>query len=415
MTISTPNIVPPMSANPVSVEGDGYRSAVKRTAFYKKMKEHDRVNEWHRWKDYTVPTVLECPTLEYFAIRNSASIFDISPMSKYRIKGPDALAFINRLVPRDMTKIKVGRVAYTIWCDDQGQVIDDGTLFRLAEDDYRLCAQERQLEILKRNAIGFDVEFFEETDDVAGLSFQGPVTCAILKNMGFKDVETLKLFDLRVFDFEGGDILISRSGFTGDLGYELFVKPDQAEALWDAIFEAGKNYNVRPIGGQALEMARIEAGFIQAGVDFMPSTETIRPGHTRSPFELGLDWLVNLDKDCVFNGRRALQREKEQGSRYRFVRLDVSGNKPACNAYLFDRENGKNIGAVSCATWAPSAKKNIALGYVNMPHGKVGDQVWAEIYYQKELKWNKRWAKCTVVDGPFWDPPRKRQTPPANC
>jgi aminomethyltransferase len=391
---------------------DHYKVAVKKTPFYNKIKALDFVNQWHRWQEYTVPDVLENVTFEYFAIRNSASVFDITPMSKYRIKGPDALAFMNRLLPRDMTKIRVGRVAYTVWCDDEGMVLDDGTVFRVSENEYWLCAQERQLEILKRNAIGFDIEFSEITDDVAALSFQGPVTCKILKNAGFKEVETMKMFDLRFFDYPGGEIMISRTGYTGDLGYELWVKNDQAEAIWDTLFEAGKNHNVRAIGLDALEIARVEAGLIAAGVEFSPANETIRPGHAKSPYELGLGWLVKLDKGVTFNGRRALQKEKENGPRYRFVKLDVEGNKTAADSYLFDAENGKNIGYVSSAGWAPTAKKNVALGFVDMPHGKVGDTIWAEIYYQNELKWNKRWAKCTVMGEPAWNPPRKTLTPP---
>lgn len=389
-----------------------WKSAVKYSPFYNKIKEHDYVNKWHRWAEYTTPDMLEDPTIEYFAIRNSASIFDITPMSKYRIKGPEALDFMNRLLPRDMTKIRVGRVAYTVWCDDEGMVCDDGTVFRVAEDEYLLCAQERQLEILRRNAIGMDVEYSEVTDEVAAISFQGPCTCKILKNMGFKNVETMKMFDVRYFDFPDGEIMISRTGYTGDLGYEIWTKNEQAEPLWDAIYAAGKDYAIRPIGGDALEIARIEAGLIAANVDFSPANETVRAGHAKSPYELGLDWLVKLDKGAVFNGRRALKKEKENGSRYRFVRLDVEGNKPAHNAYLFDKEDGKNIGYVSSAAWAPSAKTNVGLGFVDMPHGEVGDIVWAEIYYQKELKWNRRWAKCTVMAGPAWNPPRKTLTPP---
>jgi aminomethyltransferase len=391
-----------------------FHSAVRTTPFYNKQKEMDYVNQWHRWKGYTVPDVLENVTVEYFAIRNSASVFDLTPMSKYRVKGPDALNFMNRLLPRDMTKLRTGRVGYTVWCDDEGMVIDDGTVFRVAEDEYWLCAQERQLEILKRNAIGFDIEYAEITEEVAALSFQGPVTCKILKNAGFKGVEAMKMFDLRFFDFPGGEIMISRSGYTGDLGYELWVKNDQAEAIWDTLFEAGEKYDIRPIGGDALEIARIEAGLLAAEVEFAPANLTVRHGHAKSPYELGLGWLVKLDKGVAFNGRRALKEEKENGSRYRFVKLDVEGNKPASNAYLFDRENGKNIGYVSSAAWAPSAKMNAALGFVDMPHGKVGDVIWAEIYYQKELKWNKRWAKCTVMKDAAWNPPRKTLTPPAD-
>lgn len=395
-----------------TIPKEHFHSAVKKTPFYEKIKAHDLINTWHRWGEYTVPSCLDNVTFEYFSIRNSASVFDITPMSKYRIKGKDALDFMNRLLPRDMTKLKVGRVGYTVWCDDEGMVIDDGTVFRVDENEYLLCSQERQFEVLKRNALGMDITFEEITDDIAALSFQGPLTCKILKNAGFQGIETMKMFDLKHFPFMGTQIMISRTGFTGDLGYELWVQPNQAEALWDALFEAGKNYDIRPIGGHALEIARIEAGLLVAAHDFSPANQTVRPGHAKSPYELGLGWLVKLDKGVVFNGRRALTKEKANGSRYRFVKLDVEGNKPAKDSYLYNAENGKNIGYVSSAAWGPSAKKNIALGFVDIPHGKVGDILWAEIYYKKELKWRRRWAKCTVVNDPFWNPPRKTQTPP---
>jgi aminomethyltransferase len=391
-----------------------FHSAVRTTPFFEKQKAMDFVNTWHRWQGYTVPSVLENVKVEYFAIRNSASVFDITPMSKYRICGPDALDFMNRLLPRDMTKLRVGRVAYTVWCDDDGMVIDDGTVFRVGDDEYWLCAQERQMETLKRNAIGFDVACSEITDEIAALSFQGPVTCKILKNAGFAGIETMKMFDLRFFEFPGGEIMISRTGYTGDLGYEIWVKNQQAEPLWDALFDAGKNYDVRAIGGDALEVARVEAGLLAAQIEFSPANETVRHGHAKSPYELGLGWLVKLDKGVAFNGRRALIEENKNGSRYRFVRLDVEGNKTACNAFLFDKKNGKTIGHVSSTAWAPSAKKNVALGFVDMPHGQSGDQIWAEIYYQKELRWKKRWARCTVMPGPAWNPARKTLTPPAD-
>ena len=389
-----------------------YRETVRKSAFYESLKERDHTNTWYRWKEYTAPSELYDVGFEYFAIRNASSVFDVSPMSKYRITGPDAQAMLNRFITRDLRKIGVGRVAYTVWCNDEGQIIDDGTIFRLGENDYRLCAQERQLDALNRNALGFDVEVREETDDVAALSLQGPVSYAILRNMGLSGVENLKLFGIAYFPFDGTELMVSRTGFTGDLGYELWIDPKHAKALWDAIFKAGEHYALRAIGADALDIARIEAGFVQAGVDFVPASEAIRPGVTRSPFELGMDWLVSFDKG-PFNGRRALLKEKEKGSRYRFVRLDIEGNKPAESSYIYaDKKGNHHIGAVTSAVWSPSAKKNIALGYVEMPHGKVGDIVYAEIYYQKELKWRKIWAKCTVVDGPFWDPPRKRANPP---
>lgn len=389
-----------------------YKETLRKSAFHDAMLERDEVNRWYRWKEYTAPAELNNVGFEYFAIRNSASIFDVSPMSKYRITGPDALTMLNRFITRDLRKIRVGRIGYTVWCNDEGQIIDDGTIFRFGENDFRLCSQERQLDALTRNSIGFDVTVREETDDIAALALQGPVSAQILRNMGIKEVDSLKLFGMIDVPFKDTNLLVSRTGFTGDLGYELWIDPAHARKLWDSLFEAADNYALRAIGLDALEIARIEAGFVLPNIDFIPASEAVRPGVSRSPFELGMDWLVSFDKG-VFNGRRALLKERQEGSRYRFVRLDVEGNKPANSSYLFSKKTGgKHIGAVTSSVWSPSAKKNIALGYVDMPHGKVGDTIYAEVYYQKELEWHKVWAACTVVDGPFWNPPRKRATPP---
>jgi aminomethyltransferase len=204
--------------------------------------------------------------------------------------------------------------------------------------------------------------------------------------------------------------MVSRTGYTGDLGYELWIDPDHAELLWDRLFAAGELHGIRPIGSEALELLRVEAGFILAGVDFLPANEAIRPGHTRSPFELNLGWLVDFSKP-VFNGRKALLAEQARGSRFRLVKLDIDGNKPAHHSYIFTRR-GKFAGTVTSAMWSPSAKANIALASLEMPHGKPGEELVAEIYYQRELKWNKVNAPCRVVEPVFFDPPRKRQTPP---
>lgn len=263
-------------------------------------------------------------------------------------------------------------------------------------------------------AIGFDVEIVDETHDVAALAVQGPTTWSILNNMGLKGLEELKMFDLRHFDFEGTEMMVSRTGFTGDLGYELWIDPAKAEALWDALFEAGKDYAMRAIGVHALEQARIEAGLLAAYQDFLPSNATVRTGHTRSPLELGLGWLVDFKKPN-FNGRRALAEEKRNGSKWRLVRLDIEGNKIANASYIFanPKLSGGNIGFVTSATWSPVCKQNIALGTVRAPHGEVGSNVWVEIYYQRELHWNREVARATVVDKPFWMPPRRSATPPA--
>ena len=384
-----------------------------KTPFYSRLQKLDTVNEWHEWKGYSSANSLYCADMEYFAIRNSTAVFDLTPMTKYRITGPDVLDYLNRLVTRDMAKIRPGRVAYAVWCDDQGQVIDDGTIFHLREGEYRLCSQERHFAWLTAAAIGFEVTITHETGDVAALAVQGPTSFSVLNKMGLEGLETLKPFGLTHFDFQGTELMVSRTGFTADLGYELWIDPDKAEALWDALFDAGKLFGIRAIGTHALEMARIEAGFLAAYMEFLPADESVRTGRSRSPLELGLGWLVDFKKPN-FNGRRALAEEKRNGSTWQLVKLDIEGNKPAHNSYIFAKEkaNRSEIGFITSAAWSPICKQNIAIGTVRAPHGKPGDTVWVEIYYQREMHWNRRMAKAMVVDKPFWFPPRRGATPP---
>ncbi len=381
--------------------------------FYSRLKAMDTVNEWHQWKGFTAANELYCAETEYFAIRNATAVFDLTPMTKYRIKGPDALEYLNRLVTRDMSKVAPGRVAYAVWCDDQGQVIDDGTIFHLREGEYRLCSQERHFAWMQQATIGFDVDVTHETEDVAALAVQGPTSFSVLSQMGVPGLDELRPFGLMHVNFEGAELMISRTGFTGDLGYELWIDPEKAGDLWDALFEAGKLHGIRPIGTIALNMARLEAGYIAVYDDFLPADETVRTGRSRSPFELGLDWLVDFKKP-VFNGRRALAEEQRRGSTWRLVKLDIEGNKPAHNAYVFPREkrNRGDIGFITSAMWSPVCKQNIALGSVRTPYGKPGDTLWVEIFYQREMHWSRKMARATVVDKPFWFPPRRGATPP---
>jgi aminomethyltransferase len=384
-----------------------------RSPFYSRISALDTVNEWHEWKGYSSANALYCDEMEYFAIRNATAVFDLTPMTKYRISGPGAPGYINRLVTRDMNKIKPGRVAYAVWCDDRGQVIDDGTIFHLKEGEYRLCSQERHFAWLQAAAIGFDVSIVLETGEIAALAVQGPTSFSVLSRMGLSDLGELKPFGLMHFDFDGAELMVSRTGYTGDLGYELWIQADKAELLWDSLFEAGKLHGIRAIGTNALELARIEAGYLAAYEDFLPADTTVRNGRTRSPFELGMSWLVDFKKPN-FNGRRALAEEKRQGSKWRLVKLDIEGNKAAHHSYIFAKEKGnrKEIGFVTSAAWSPVCKQNIAIGTVRMPHGEVGSTVWVEIYYQREMHWSRAMAKATVVDKPFWFPPRRSKTPP---
>lgn len=391
---------------------DHFRNHVYPSPFHLRQKEANKLKEWSRWADYlSVPAYYDA-SLEYFAARNSCAVFDLTPMIKHRVSGPDALAYLNRLVTRDVSKLKPGRVGYSVWCTDEGQVIDDGTIFHLREGVYRVCSQEHQLDWFLTSAFGFNVAVVDETHDVAALALQGPTSCAVLKKLGLTGIENLTPFGLRTFPFAGTELTVSRTGYTGDLGYELWIDPDHAETLWDRLFAAGQHHGIQAMGSQALDMLRIEAGFILAGVDFLPAQQAVRPSHTRSPFELGLDWLVDFRKP-VFNGRRALLAEKERGSRYTLVKLDIDGNKVARDSYVYTRER-KYAGTVTSAMWSPSAKASIALATLQAPHGKPGEELLVEIYYKRELKWSRVMAPCRVVQEVFWNPPRRRQTPPAD-
>ena len=378
------------------------------TPFHSRVEAMCDVNDWGNWMGYTTPNAYFDVELEYFAIRSTTGVFDLSPMNKYRITGPDAEAYLNRMVTRDVSKIRVNRVGYAVWCNDAGEVMDDGTIFRLGKDDFRLCSYQRADEWLDWCKLGFNVSISNETEDIAALAVQGPTSCTVLSLLGLENLNQLKPFGIAYYTFNGAPLMVSRTGFTGDLGYEVWTAPEHAEALWDQLFELGRDYLIKPIGSYALDIARIEAGFLQAHVDFVPAEEVVRPGRARSPLELGLEWLVDFKKP-LFNGRSALLQEKAKGSRYRFALLDVEGNKPAHHSFIL--KGDQQVGTVTSAAWCPTAKSNLAYAQIEMPHGAVGDELVAEIYYQRELHWTRLLAPCKVIDAPLFNPKRRRQTP----
>ncbi len=388
------------------------QSAVTPTPFHSRTSALCRTNEWSRWAGYTTVDCYTDVELEYFACRNAATLFDLSPMIKYRIAGPDAERYLNRLVTRDVRRLGVNRVAYVVWCNDAGKVLDDGTLFRFSESEYRLCAQDRHLGWLLDSAIGYDVRIDDVTDSIAALALQGPTACAVLKRMGLDGIEHLRPFQIRDHEVAGTTLSVSRTGFSGDLGYELWVEPGAAEALWDALLDAGKLSGLRPMGSRALELVRVEAGFILPHVDFMPVDSALRPTRGRSPFELGFDWLVDFDKGH-FNGRRALLEEQRTGSRYRLVRMDVQGNKAAEGAFVYHAKS-VHAGQVTSAMWSPVCKRNIAIAELKSEYRSRCDDLWVEIYVNKELKWDKLMARCHIVDKPFFNPARRWATPAAD-
>lgn len=387
----------------------------RETPFHPRLAALSQQNDWYSWAGCKAPASLWDEEMEYFAIRSQAALFDISPMVKYRIEGPDAESFCNRLTLRDVAKLRPGRVHYTAWCDEHGHVLDDGTLFRLSGQRFRLCCQERHLPWLLDSAIGFDVEVEEETEAVAGLALQGPTAFAVLKAAGFADAERLKPFDLAGFAHEGGRVTISRTGFTGDLGYELFVSASEALSLWDRLWEAGRLYGLQAIGYSALDRARIEAGFIGANADFVTAEQAIRADRARLPDEIGLGWMVDIEKGH-FNGRRAILAAREKKSlRHVLVGLEIEGNIPAEHAIVYHGRK-REVGLVSAAIWSPLAKRNIAIASLALPFGDtVIDDLWVEIYAMRELQYVKLMKRAKVVERPFIKLARRTANPPGTC
>ena len=379
------------------------------TPFHERTYEACYNNDWYRWAGYKIAREYSNTELEYTAMRNTAGVLDITPMHKYDIKGTDAIKFVDKLVTRNVTEINSGQVMYIIWCNEDGNVIDDGTVFCFNSNHLRIFCAERNLNWFSDTAIGFDVEVEDVSETIAALAFQGPLSCKILNLLNVKDIENLKPFYFDNFDLNGCKVTISRTGFSGDLGYEIWCKNEDAINVWDSLFTFNRDYKVLPAGMNALEMVRVEAGFIQPNADFMSAEQALRPNRMRNPYELGMGWLVDLNKN-YFTGKKNLVNLKKKTLTKKLVGLDIQGDKPAIGSVLYDK-NKKEIGIVTAGMWSPSLKSNIAFGYVDKDHMKIGSKVFAEIYHPEELEYKKIWAECSVVKKQFFNPPRRHKVP----
>lgn len=395
----------------MNIDHEHFRVALKRSPFHDRIAALSTTENWTSWNTYKVARVVDKLSMEYFAVRSGCAVMDLTPMEKYRISGSDAREYLDRLVTRDISTLRPGRVTYVVWCNDEGRVIDDGTLFQLGENDYRICAQHHQLDWLLMSAAGFDVDIRTETQEVAALAVQGPTSHSVLQAAGISGLEELKPFG--IIDVRCGDIpvTVSRTGFTGDLGYEVWMEPDAALLVWDAIFGVQGQYDVHPMGLDALEMVRIEAGFIMPGFDFNTAESTVRDGYDRSPYEVGLGWVVSLDKGH-FTGRKALITEKAQPIKRRLTKIVVDGNKPVGEAFIYDGKGGKLVGEVKCTIWSPVLKANLALADIDYVNGRLPGKLWARFDYQRELKWRTAWAECHAQTKPFYNPDHRSATPP---
>jgi glycine cleavage system T protein (aminomethyltransferase) len=395
---------------------------LRTTPFHERTSKICLPQNWRRWAGYLAAGSYEL-TLdrEYWAIRNAAALIDVTPLIKYIITGRDACRLLNRVVTRDMEKLKVGQVYYTPWCDEEGKVIDDGTISRLDETTYRMTSADPSLRWLSMNAVGLEVEINEVTDQVAALSFQGPNTRAILNRYCESSVDGIKYFRLMQNNLQGIPVTISRTGYTGDLGYEIWMDAKDALPVWDALMQAGQDYGIMPVGILAMDMARVEAGLFMIEVDYTSTRHAWIEAQKSSPFELGLDWTVALDKHGYFVGRRALEREKREGSVWKLMGLEVEWNGMeglfadvglppqipgmAMRGSLPVFVGNVQVGYASTSTWSPLLKKYIALAHLQKPYFEPGTNVRMEI----TVEHHRQHAPAKVVKLPFYEPEWKRK------
>jgi len=386
-----------------------YKKPLLETPFHEKTREKCYAHDWHRWGGYKVVKQYTSAELEYTAIRNTAGVIDITPMHKYSVQGKDARRFINKLVTRQIENIQPNQVVYALWCNEDGFVVDDGTIFCIDDNNFRICSGERNLNWFEDTAIGYDVTIEDISHSIAALALQGPLSCKVLHMLKAKNIENLKPFCFDQFTISNHEIAISRTGFSGDLGYELWCDPSQAHDIWDALFSFNKDYKILAAGLDALDMVRVEAGFIVVNADLIAAEHALRPNRMRTPYELGLAWMVNLDKE-FFTGKEALIKQKNKGIEKKLIGLDVQGDKPAVGSVLYDGSK-KEIGIVTTAMWSPTLKSNIAMGYVDKEFIKLGSKILAEIYHPEELEYRKIWAQCKVVKKQFLNLERRNAVP----
>lgn len=363
---------------------------------------------------------------EYAAIRTSAALIDISPLYKYLITGKEATGFVNRLITRDATKLAVGQVAYTTWCDEDGKVIDDGTVSRLGDDRYRWTAADPNLRWFQGNAGGFDVTIRDVSEEVGALALQGPTSADVLRQVADVDIDALKYFRVTSGAIRNVSVDVSRTGYTGDLGYEIWMPWEDAGRVWDALVDHSQDYLVRPAGMLALDVARIEAGLLLTEVDFFGSRKALIPSQRYSPFEMGLDRLVSLDKS-EFVGQAALRNERLAGPPRRIVGLEIDWpaievlfeavGLPPEPPIVASREavpvysGREQIGKLTSMVWSPVLKKLIALATVHRNYSASGTKILIEFTVQAV----RHKVEAVVVSTPFFSPSRKTATPPATA
>jgi len=393
------------------------------TPFYPRTSVLNTNLDWKDWGGYFAANSYNVVNdFEYFAFRHSAGLIDVTPLFKYKITGKDASLLLSRLIVKDISKLKLNQATYCCWCDDRGMVIDDGTVMRFGENEYFVTAADPSYSWFSRFVKKLDVHIEDITDTYCALALQGPKSRDILKNMCDADLDNLKFFWTTSAKAEGFEFKISRTGYTGDLGYELWINNEDALKLFDSIWDAGQNYNIRMSGIAALDIARIEAGLVMNGVDYHSSLHALIPEQMSTPYELGLGWTVNLERE-PFVGQKALKAEKKNGSRWATVGIDINwpdlealykkhGLPPHTEAGawrhsvpIYHKQHlSRQIGYATSGTWSPALKKNIALATIEIDYAKPGTVVNFEVMVEH----HRETVRAIVGKPQFFNPERKR-------
>ena len=396
---------------------------LKLSPFFDRTSKLNESQEWRRWSGYLSATNYELThENEYFAIRTKAALLDITPLYKYLIQGPDALRFLDRLVTRNINICKVGQVMYTPWCDEDGKVIDDGTVQRLSERKFRITSAEPNLEWFKYNAAGMDLTISDDSVNTAALALQGPNSRAILNIVSSDSLDSLKFFWMMETRFGDIPVSISRTGYTGDLGYEIWMDSKDALSVWDFLMDKGKPFGITPTGLQALDIARIEAGLILLDVDYISSRHAIVESRKSSPYELGLGWAVKMKKKD-FIGKRALEAELARRSEWEFVGIDIHwteledhyrkvGLAPGLPGTAWRTstplyKGNEQVGYATSGCWSPILKRYIALAHVKSDYAQSG----STLDFELKVEHYRKITPAIVVKTPFFDPERKRSCP----
>ena len=372
---------------------------------------------------YTVSTYETHHEHEYNAIRNAAALIDISPLFKYLVTGPDASRLVDRVMTRDVSAMDVGQVFYTPWCDEQGMVIDDGTVSRLDEQRFRWTSADPTLRWITQNTTGLRVDIEDVSETTAALALQGPMAARVLRAAADANIETLRYFRVRHGRIAGVPVDISRTGYTGDLGYEIWMPSERALDVWDALMTAGQAFELKPAGMLALDVARTEAGLLLLDVDYVGSRKALIPSQRYSPYEMGLSRLVSLDKG-PFVGRAALVEERRRGPRRQIVGLEIEWAEvealyekkglapvaPAATSRVAVPvvRGSKQIGRATTTAWSPTLKRLIALATIDRPYDEDG----ARVQFEMTVEGVRHFVGAKVVPTPFFNPPRKTATPP---